>query len=430
MAPMHMIAVPKPASSRPESPPLARRRLAGANGGLAAPPPLVPRLSATVHDWKRIAIPVPPPVVDERKPERRIMVRRVTVFDPDQLSDIIPGANIEHRLLQPGPFEARALRLETKRFRLDYLRYSTNVALTGELPAGGVVIALALRMREDMVAFGAPQHSSTLMQINPAAGLDLRLPAGGEWILITFDSAVFQSEFVRRCGDSQNVAAAVQLPLRIAGPRWRRLAPLLRSVVDEAGTSPGAAQDPAETRALDAALFEAVLDAYASARPPRWADHGALARRRRLVSRAEDYLYAHVDDSIRMKGLCRDVGASARTLEYAFKGVYGIGVMESLRILRLNEVRKKLLRAGAEEVTVTTAAMDWGFWHLGEFAAGYKRLFGELPSQTLQSRKARLHATRPVSERRAGHGAAPAMPGPAVAAPAADGQPWMVTARG
>jgi AraC family ethanolamine operon transcriptional activator len=29
-------------------------------------------------------------------------------------------------------------------------------------------------------------------------------------------------------------------------------------------------------------------------------------------------------------------------------------------------------------------ARRWGFWHIGEFAADYRRLFGELPSQTFK----------------------------------------------
>ena len=32
--------------------------------------------------------------------------------------------------------------------------------------------------------------------------------------------------------------------------------------------------------------------------------------------------------------------------------------------------------------TVQEIAQRWGFWHTGEFAADYRRLFGELPSQT------------------------------------------------
>jgi AraC family ethanolamine operon transcriptional activator len=49
---------------------------------------------------------------------------------------------------------------------------------------------------------------------------------------------------------------------------------------------------------------------------------------------------------------------------------------------RLVGVRRALLNArpGAK---ITSVANDWGFWHLGRFSSDYKRMFGELPSQTL-----------------------------------------------
>jgi len=34
---------------------------------------------------------------------------------------------------------------------------------------------------------------------------------------------------------------------------------------------------------------------------------------------------------------------------------------------------------------VQEAAAGWGFWHLSELAADYRRQFGELPSQTLKT---------------------------------------------
>jgi AraC family ethanolamine operon transcriptional activator len=40
------------------------------------------------------------------------------------------------------------------------------------------------------------------------------------------------------------------------------------------------------------------------------------------------------------------------------------------------------LRAAPDTATVQAIARRWGFWHTGEFAAAYRRLFGELPSQT------------------------------------------------
>ncbi|MCZ0400693.1 hypothetical protein OZI03_24655, partial [Escherichia coli] len=30
--------------------------------------------------------------------------------------------------------------------------------------------------------------------------------------------------------------------------------------------------------------------------------------------------------------------------------------------------------------------MQWGFWHLGQFATDYQRLFNEKPSETLSRR--------------------------------------------
>jgi AraC family ethanolamine operon transcriptional activator len=50
---------------------------------------------------------------------------------------------------------------------------------------------------------------------------------------------------------------------------------------------------------------------------------------------------------------------------------------------RLNAVRQELKAAAADTATVHEIAQRWGFWHTGEFAAAYRRLFGELPSQTL-----------------------------------------------
>ncbi|MCP4898634.1 MAG: helix-turn-helix domain-containing protein [bacterium] len=49
---------------------------------------------------------------------------------------------------------------------------------------------------------------------------------------------------------------------------------------------------------------------------------------------------------------------------------------------RLDGVRKELLRSGAK-LKIADTANNWGFWHVGQFAADYRRHFGELPSQTL-----------------------------------------------
>jgi AraC family ethanolamine operon transcriptional activator len=104
--------------------------------------------------------------------------------------------------------------------------------------------------------------------------------------------------------------------------------------------------------------------------------------RERLVRRADDYLRAYLGGPLSLLELCRELGVSERALHYAFQQVRGLSPMAYFRALRLNEVRQELKAAAADTATVQAIARRWGFWHPGEFAAAYRRLFGELPSQT------------------------------------------------
>ena len=53
-----------------------------------------------------------------------------------------------------------------------------------------------------------------------------------------------------------------------------------------------------------------------------------------------------------------------------------------MRDLALRRV-EDFLNAATTSHTITDLATQWGFWHMSQFAADYKRLFGELPSETI-----------------------------------------------
>jgi transcriptional regulator GlxA family with amidase domain len=55
--------------------------------------------------------------------------------------------------------------------------------------------------------------------------------------------------------------------------------------------------------------------------------------------------------------------------------------------LRLHRVRQALLAGTHRSTTVSAVALDWGFWHFGEFSRAYKDCFGELPSDTLRRKQ-------------------------------------------
>jgi AraC family ethanolamine operon transcriptional activator len=110
-----------------------------------------------------------------------------------------------------------------------------------------------------------------------------------------------------------------------------------------------------------------------------------LRTRHIALKKAVYFINASPEIVITVNDLCRITGVSERTLQYAFKEHYGVSPKRYLINIRLNAVRRTLRRAVTNEVTVTDIAHRFGFWHMGQFAADYKRLFGESPSKTIKS---------------------------------------------
>jgi AraC family ethanolamine operon transcriptional activator len=104
----------------------------------------------------------------------------------------------------------------------------------------------------------------------------------------------------------------------------------------------------------------------------------------------EDYLSDFPTIPHTLLELCGVAQVSERTSEYAFLERFGVSPKAYLHRLRLNGVRKDLRNADPTATSVTALAIGWGFWHMGQFAKDYKRLFTELPSETLKKRQLRL----------------------------------------
>ena len=121
------------------------------------------------------------------------------------------------------------------------------------------------------------------------------------------------------------------------------------------------------------------LLALAAAMTPRMepAKLSAVGRAR-LLSRARELLHSHLDGRLGTIDLCTALNASDRTLRLAFLEQYGIGPMTYYRFLRLNAVRSRL--RAEPETTIAEVAREFGFFHLGNFAAQYRQLFGCRPS--------------------------------------------------
>jgi AraC-like DNA-binding protein len=99
--------------------------------------------------------------------------------------------------------------------------------------------------------------------------------------------------------------------------------------------------------------------------------------------RALSWLRSHLSEPIQLDLLAQISGVRPRTLETHFKMFLRTTPLGWVRRARLARTRQELLHSGPQ-ATVTGIALANGFGQLGRFAAQYRRLFGELPSATLQ----------------------------------------------
>ena len=105
--------------------------------------------------------------------------------------------------------------------------------------------------------------------------------------------------------------------------------------------------------------------------------------RRRVVVAADEYLRDHVARPIYTEELCAALGISAATLAEAFGATFGITPHRFLKLRRLAMVRNVLRSREGPAPLVKSVALAHGFWHLGQFAAEYRAMYGESPSETL-----------------------------------------------
>jgi AraC family transcriptional regulator, ethanolamine operon transcriptional activator len=138
---------------------------------------------------------------------------------------------------------------------------------------------------------------------------------------------------------------------------------------------------------LDQACLAAAVEAIVPVPDGRRPDLPSAARSI-VVCKAEVLMRARLRLPIGEIDICAELGVSGRTLRLAFRERFGLGPMAYYQSLRLNAARAAIKAADPNSMSVAVIARDLGFYHPGKFSGYYRRLFGEVPSET-------VFATRP-----------------------------------
>jgi AraC family ethanolamine operon transcriptional activator len=314
----------------------------------------------------------PPPPVFGRPAARVIPLRDFT-----EASAMFPSWDGQFEQLSRGRFEGALQVVRGVRVRLIGIQANQRVRLHGRDVAGLLSVYPVTEGNGGSLWQYRRLAPGQLVVHGPAAEADHFSARQSDTLGVSLRPETME-EAARTLLNTDGVAlprtwaALSPPPDAVAGLNRHLLRLLKMGLADPTilGTAEGVRLEQECNRALVASLFSSA---------PRQ-QVLPLPARSLLLRRAEELMRARLADPVGAIDLCRELGVSDRTLRLAFCEQYGLGPLAFYKELRLNAVRYRLRENSA--VAIAAAAQEYGFHHLGNFAAHYRRLFGELPSET------------------------------------------------
>ena len=297
---------------------------------------------------------------------------------------------------------------ESRPWQLDSYRLGECILQQG---VDGAPHVSAGRLAPDRVGFFLAGESSSgrfcdgheldpgsLYRWGPGADVTMHARRPGEWFTL---SAPPEAEARVAAAISAGDTSVPRLSTGLVKASPDRMA-ALRRLLDETATlfeRAGASGIPEQAaRQLGEELLGAAVRLSIETPVPCRPSRGTRVDRGLLVRRVEEIFAATSSRPVYVSSLSEALGIPERTLRHVLAEQYGEGPMRLLRSRRLCQVHRALLDApvGAH---VAGIAESFGFRHLGQFAADYRELFGELPSETIRRAPSRGGELTGLSQR-------------------------------
>jgi AraC family ethanolamine operon transcriptional activator len=311
-----------------------------------------------------------------------MLLQTLSTRDFDELADGFGRWELRFRQLGSGPFRGELKSLRLGGVQIDWASSNRRLLARGSAPPGSFGFAPVLPRNEGALWRGRRCQAGQVVAIDPSQECDHLTAADYEFLAVTVDGDFFRECATAMGGFDAHERLAGRLALTPSPVCCRALTAHLRKLLNLVEARPDLFAQPRARQVVEEECVRRVVEAMAQStggdRSACWSSN-----RERVVRRADDYMRACLAGPLSLLDLCRELDVRERTLHYAFRQVRGLSPMAYFRACRLNAVRQELKASPAGTATVREVAQRWGFGHPGEFAAAYRRLFGELPSQTL-----------------------------------------------
>ena len=300
--------------------------------------------------------------------------------DFDYFAHMIRAWDLDFCQLDRGRFRAELLQVGINTSLITHARFNRNLDQHGSPPPGLWTFALLTEQSSPLLWRGREVSTNTLLIYHPGSEIDAVSKQGFDVFTLSFSETSLNNaarilglpDIADLIGDSDST------PVDFL--KMGELGHLLLSLIHEVKENPSSPVQNILTGKLENELLNYLLQCLASSRCIK--DKSSYRKRDRALKQIRDYMKICPDEHLTVQGLCRVTDVSIRTLEYVFLERFGVSPKKYLKAHCLNGVRRELCRTHAGVTRISDVANRWGFWHMGQFAADYCRLFGELPSET------------------------------------------------
>lgn len=313
-------------------------------------------------------------------------VSRIQFNDPDHLAGAIRGGHLEPWVLRRHRAESELSRIMLPGSCLDQAEIGSAMWFRGEMPKDCYTMIYVMACPEDgnSLNFNTRHRNQCLGFFAPGEVLDATTPSGYRHGTLTIPETVFHHVVESRYPEFTENFLRRGRSIFPDANACRDVAVLLGGIMQTIRRDPGSLAGEAARASLESELHDRFFDLLRGDQAnPMAEDNPKISRRYRRLNLLRDFIRENAHRPIHLAELCAVSGLSRRGLEYLFMDLLGVPVGTFLHNLRLHRVRQELLTTDPQEGSVKRCALDWGFWHLGRFAADYRKLFGENPSETL-----------------------------------------------
>jgi AraC family ethanolamine operon transcriptional activator len=302
------------------------------------------------------------------------------IRDADSYGAVLAQANLQILQLEPGSLSGRHVRLDLPGGQFSYVETSLQLRGNGTFP-NLWTLSVLLESASRSLQHGIEVNPGSLVIHQPNAKHDGVFGRNSKIICFAVRDDVLAPQLRQL---HPHVQETMRRPCSVFEPP----ANLRQKTIEHFAEAAAIIQSEPQVRSSRSAVakFEEelvcdFLDALEQTLPAHAVE--ADKRAAALVRQVDQYVHKASLARSSVAELCAMCQVPRRSLNRAFESALGMGPATYLRRIRLNNVRRALLRRTVRSTTVANVALAFGFWHLGRFAEQYSELFGEMPHETL-----------------------------------------------